>query len=302
MPIGSEIEKKTEDQSKNKSKSPEFHLTDPKFNFSELIISKNSLDDINSLINLQKNLKFIAEDMCFKGLMTYLTFYIKSVRSSWNRKTIYAHAIANKLGKKILSVDYSEIESKYVGETPKNLKKVFDFASNSDDCIIFFDEADAMLSKRVTNMSSSTDTSVNQTRSVLLNILNDFKGYLIFATNFVSNYDPAFMRRINRHIHIDLPDSEARHKLFERYIPKKYHSSIELSTLSAESEGMSPADIKKSTLLAAYSAVESKSFSINNDIIITEISKIKQSKNANLSNAETFTRILSKEEASQIIK
>lgn len=303
MPIGSEIEKKTEDQSKNKSKSPDFHLTDPKFNFSELIISKNSLDDINSLINLQKNLKFIAEDMCFKETHDLSDSFILNLYGPpGTGKTSIAHAIANKLGKKILSVDYSEIESKYVGETPKNLKKVFDFASNSDDCIIFFDEADAMLSKRVTNMSSSTDTSVNQTRSVLLNILNDFKGYLIFATNFVSNYDPAFMRRINRHIHIDLPDSEARHKLFERYIPKKYHSSIELSTLSAESEGMSPADIKKSTLLAAYSAVESKSFSINNDIIITEISKIKQSKNANLSNAETFTRILSKEEASQLIK
>lgn len=303
MPIGSEIEKKSEDHSKNESKSLEFHLTDPKFTFSELIISQSSLSDINSLINLQKNLKFIAEDMGFKDTHDLSDSFILNLYGPpGTGKTSIAHAIANKLGKKILSVDYSEIESKYVGDTPKNLKRVFEFASNSDDCIIFFDEADAMLSKRVTNMSSSTDTSVNQTRSVLLNILNDFKGYLIFATNFVSNYDPAFMRRINRHIYIGLPDKEARHKLFERYIPKKYHSGIEFPILSAESEEMSPADIKKSTLLAAYSAVENNNFIINNDIIIKEISKIKQSKKANSSTTETFTRTLSKEEASQLIK
>jgi len=77
-------------------------------------------------------------------------------------KTMAAHAMAHAFSKKLLIVDYSQIESKYVGDTPKNLKKIFDFAKHID-CVIFFDEADAILSKRVTNMSSATDTSVNQT-------------------------------------------------------------------------------------------------------------------------------------------
>ena len=77
-------------------------------------------------------------------------------------KSVTAHAIAAQLGRDILTVDYSQIESKYVGETSKNLTEMFDYAKKSE-AIIFFDEADALLSKRVNNMSSSTDVSVNQT-------------------------------------------------------------------------------------------------------------------------------------------
>lgn len=99
-----------------------------------------------------------------------------------------AHAIANALGKRMLPVDYAEIESKYVGETAKNLTALFRVAAEHE-AIIFFDEADALLSKRVSNMSSATDVSVNQTRSVLLTLLNDYKGIVLFATNYIHNYD-----------------------------------------------------------------------------------------------------------------
>lgn len=87
-----------------------------------------------------------------------------------------AHAIAKELNKKIICVNYADIESKYVGETSKNLTSLFDYAKEND-FVIFFDEADALLSKRVTNMSSSTDVSVNQTRSVLLTFVNDSLGH-----------------------------------------------------------------------------------------------------------------------------
>ena len=72
---------------------------------------------------------------------------------------------------KILDVaNYADIESKYVGETPKNIRKAFEAAAATNS-ILFFDEADAILSKRVTNMSSATDVSVNQTRSVMLMVI-----------------------------------------------------------------------------------------------------------------------------------
>jgi SpoVK/Ycf46/Vps4 family AAA+-type ATPase len=76
-----------------------------------------------------------------------------------------AHAIAEQLGRQILTVDYSQIESKYVGETSKNLVAMFNYAKESKS-VIFFDEADALLSKRVTDMSSSTDVTRMKTRSV----------------------------------------------------------------------------------------------------------------------------------------
>ena len=98
------------------------------------------------------------------------------LRRAGTGKTMAAHAIANALHKEMICVNYADIESKYVGETSKNLTNLFHTASEKD-IIIFFDEADALLSKRVTNMSSSTDVSVNQTRSVLLTLLNDYEAW-----------------------------------------------------------------------------------------------------------------------------
>lgn len=135
-------------------------------------------------------------------------------------KTMAAHAITSALEKQMICVDYAEIESKYVGETSKNLSRLFQTAKEQD-AVIFFDEADALLSKRVTNMTSATDVSVNQTRSVLLNLLNQYQGVILFATNFIQNFDAAFLRRIKYHIPFHLPDEAMRERLWRMYIPEK---------------------------------------------------------------------------------
>lgn len=124
-------------------------------------------------------------------------------------KTMAAHAIASYLHRRILIVNYADIESKFVGKTPKNIRRAFEAAAETGS-ILFFDEADAILSRRVTSMTSSTDVSVNQTRSVMLMLLNDYQDFVIFATNFIENFDPAFMRRISTHIKFELPDYDCR--------------------------------------------------------------------------------------------
>lgn len=126
------------------------------------------------------------------------------------------HAIANGLGKKLVCVNYADIESKYVGDTGKNLISLFQFAEEKD-CIIFLDEADALLSKRVTDMSRSTEVSVNQTRSVLLTQLNEYKVMVIFVTNFISSYDNAFMRRIQFYVKFNLPNKRMLRELWDIY-------------------------------------------------------------------------------------
>ena len=218
-------------------------------------------------------------------------------------KTITAHAIARKFGKKLLLVDYSEIESKYVGETPKNIKKVFDFAQK-EDCIIFFDEADAILSRRVTNMQNATDTSVNQTRSVLLNILNDFEGDLIFATNFISNYDPAFMRRISKHVFFDLPDESSRRMLLEKYLPLPSRGFLNLESIAKETtEGLSAADIEKMALMAAFQACAADRLVLTENDIANQAQLIIKSKKENEHAASiTTTRIVSEDYAKRQIK
>ena len=92
-----------------------------------------------------------------------LNFYGKSGTG----KSMTAEAIAKELGKKVYHINYSELESKYVGETPKNIRKAFANAAR-DDAVLIFDEADSFLGKRLTSVTQSADYGVNITRSVLL--------------------------------------------------------------------------------------------------------------------------------------
>lgn len=289
MPIGNRIfpeENKTVSPDKSKKEDPKnketyFDLSDPKYSLSDIIANPQTLNEIKSLIAFKRDFDKVFNEMGFSSTHKYAKkFIINFYGPPGTGKTITAHAIAKEFGKKLLAVDYSEIESKYVGETPKNIKKIFDFAKDKN-CIIFFDEADAILSRRVTNMQNATDTSVNQTRSVFLNILNDFEGDMIFATNFISNYDPAFMRRISKHIYFELPDFNCRKNLFAKYIPLGSHDNVNFNRIAEKSSDLSAADIEKVTLLAAFSACNKGRLNLIDSDIETQIKLVMKSKKEN---------------------
>lgn len=200
-------------------------------------------------------------------------------------KTLVAHAIAHYLQKKILVVNYADIESKFVGETPKNLKKVFETAVQTDS-ILFFDEADAMLSRRVTNMNNATDTSVNQTRSVLLTLLNDYQGIVIFATNYISNYDPAFMRRILAHIEFELPNEDMRKLIYKKLIPFQLPNNININEVAKKYEGLSGSDISNAILIAAFKGAQTAEQFVNQNLLEEALEDIKKSQQANENQSE----------------
>lgn len=287
MPIGRKLETSKEDENNTKKSTISFESEIPKYTLDEIIVSKETEKNILSIIALKKHHYRVFNDMGFSSTHKLSRkFIVNFYGPPGTGKTITAHAIANAFNKKILIVDYSQIESKYVGDTPKNLKKLFDFAID-DNCLIFFDEADAILSRRVTNMQSATDTSVNQTRSVLLNILNEYDGDVIFASNFITNYDPAFMRRISKHIEFHLPDNKARHELFKKYIPASLLSNIDIEFLVSISEGVSAADIETATLLSGFSAASKGNDKLNTEDINEQIISIKKSKEEN--NRKNYT-------------
>lgn len=296
MPIGQPINLSNNSPKILKEKDNYFELIEPKYDLHDVIVSLNTLQEIKSLISLKKDFDKVFKDMGFEETHKYSKkFIVNFYGEPGTGKTITAHAIAKEFNKKILLVDYSQIESKYVGDTPKNLKKVFDFAK-TEDCLIFFDEADAILSRRVTNMQSATDTSVNQTRSVLLNILNEFEGDVIFATNFISNYDPAFMRRISKHVLFELPDLEARIRIFGKYIPKKIINHLDVYSLAVKFGGLSAADIEKGVLMAAFQASSVGRSTIHQDDVIYQMSLILKSKIDNSGLLASVTkRIVSKD-------
>jgi len=128
-------------------------------------------------------------------------------------KTLTATLLAKATSCEIYRVDLSMIVSKYIGETEKNLSKVFDAASYKN-WILFFDEADALFGKR-TAASSSNDRHANQQTGYLLQRIEDFPGMVILATNLKANMDEAFTRRFQAMIHFSIPAPEQRLQLWK---------------------------------------------------------------------------------------
>jgi SpoVK/Ycf46/Vps4 family AAA+-type ATPase len=116
-------------------------------------------------------------------------------------QTLAAQAIARQLGLALVHVDLSALVSKYIGETEKNLQRIFDSA-NPQDSLLFFDEADALFGKR-TEVKDSHDRYANIDTDDLLQRIEAFGGLVILASNMKSALDSAFVRRI-RHV-IDFP-------------------------------------------------------------------------------------------------
>lgn len=291
MGIGNRItpedEKRAEAEVKSAKKnvketSIEFFPEEPKYSFDEIILPQSVKDKILDVANYAENSKKVFEEW---GLQKV---YKQSKRIGINLygapgtgKTMAAHAIAKHLGRKILAVNYADIESKYVGETPKNIRKAFEAAAATNS-ILFFDEADAILSKRVTNMSSATDVSVNQTRSVMLMVMNDYQDFIIFATNFIENFDPAFMRRISTHIEFQLPDLECRKKLWQHYILPTMPNNIDIDEIAEKYEEISGSDISNAVLMAAFKAARQNAELVDKKFVFEAIEETLASKNANV--------------------
>ncbi|CAN5446987.1 hypothetical protein BH23BAC3_BH23BAC3_07680 [soil metagenome] len=134
-------------------------------------------------------------------------------------KTLTATLLGKYTGREVFRVDLSTIVSKYIGETEKNLEKLFTKASNKD-WILFFDEADALFGKR-TEVSDSHDRYANQEVSYLLQRVETFNGLVILSSNYKSNIDDAFLRRFNAILKFTLPDAHERRRIWETSLPKK---------------------------------------------------------------------------------
>lgn len=135
-------------------------------------------------------------------------------------KTLAATLLGKKNDMDVYRVDLSMIVSKYIGETEKNLAKVFDMAENRN-WILFFDEADALFGKR-TSTNTSNDRHANQEVAYLLQRIEDFPGTVILATNLKSNIDEAFSRRFQSVVYFPMPDEELRRSLWLGMLPAKW--------------------------------------------------------------------------------
>jgi AAA+ superfamily predicted ATPase len=170
-------------------------------------------------------------------------------------KTICAEAIAHSLGRPLLLVRYAELESLWMGETPKNVAAIFRTARD-ERAVLLFDEADAIAARRSTAVDHGFQRESNTVVSVLLQELEWYNGVVIFATNLAANFDPAFERRIRTHVLFEMPGEAERALIWRVQLhPARtpLAADVDFQVLARRYE-VSGGDIRNAVLKAALAA------------------------------------------------
>ncbi|MBU2569110.1 MAG: ATP-binding protein [Gammaproteobacteria bacterium] len=141
-------------------------------------------------------------------------------------KTLTATLLGKQTGKDVFRIDLSRVVSKYIGETEKNLSRLFDKAENKD-WILFFDEADALFGKR-TDIRDAHDKYANQEVAYLLQRIENYNGLVILASNQRANIDEAFVRRFQAIIHFPMPGADERYEIWRKTIPEQLEVHIDI--------------------------------------------------------------------------
>ncbi len=170
-------------------------------------------------------------------------------------KTICAEAIAHALGRRLLVVRYAEVESMWVGETPKHVAELFRTA-REENAVLFFDEADGIASRRSTSLDQGATREANTVVNVLLTELESCRGIVIFATNLAANFDPAFERRIRTQVMFGMPNAAERERIWRVQVHPRLtplHDDVDFRQL-AERHEATGGDIRNAVLKAATAA------------------------------------------------
>ena len=171
-------------------------------------------------------------------------------------KTMSAEVIAGELGLDLYAVNLATVVDKYVGETEKNLERIFSEADGSD-AILLFDEADALFGKR-SEVSDARDRYANIEVAYLLQRMESFDGLAILATNLRSNVDDAFARRLDAIVEFPLPDAEHRRTMWHQCLGDRLPRAADVDLdFCADAFELSGGNIRSIALTAAYTAAES---------------------------------------------
>ncbi len=193
-----------------------YAASEPRYSFEQVILPNEVVEKIENAIGVLEVEWKVFDEWGLRSIIPECGTALNFFGPPGTGKSMAAEAVARKLGKKIIKATYADIESKYHGEGPKMVKAIFK-AAEREDAVLFLDESDSLLSKRLTNTNEGTAQAINSMRSQLLISLENHKGLVVFATNLVVNYDKAFLSRL---INIEFvnPSPEDREKIWNVHL------------------------------------------------------------------------------------
>lgn len=225
----------------------------PLFDFDFLVISEEARDGLMSAADLIQLEELVFDRWNLRSIEPFPRAALNFHGPPGTGKTLAAHAVASYLGKPILLASYAQVESKYVGDGSKNVEAVFS-AAERDGAVLFLDEADSLLSKRLTEVTQGAEQAINSMRSQLLICLERYTGVVIFSTNLVENYDRGFQTRM-RHVYFPMPDRELRGEIWKRHLPAQLPLARDVDCGGlADIEDLCGRDIKNAVIDAALRA------------------------------------------------
>jgi hypothetical protein len=201
------------------------HLADriePAFSLADIVLPPDRARQLDEIVDSVRFASTVLDAWRFRDQLPYgrgVTALLHG--ASGTGKTMAAHGIASALGIQILRVDLSRVVSKYIGDTEKNIDRVFVDAQRSGAAILI-DEADALLGKR-SEVKDAHDRYANIEVAYLLQRMEAFDGLAILTTNMRQSLDAAFLRRLRFIVDFPRPDAEAREKIWRRCLPAEAH-------------------------------------------------------------------------------
>ncbi len=230
----------------------------PLYRWEDIVLPSEPLAQLQELCNQVKHRHLVYQTWGFerklslgKGLNVLFS------GSPGTGKTMAAEVIANELQLDLYRIDLSQIVSKYIGETEKNLDRIFT-AAESSNAILLFDEADALFGKR-SEVKDAHDRYANLEVAYLLQKMEAYDGITILTTNLRQNLDEAFNRRIRFMIEFPFPEAEDRYQIWQNSLPKELPlaSDVNLDRL-AQQFRLTGGNIRNIALAAAFLAAEAE--------------------------------------------
>ncbi|MFK0730899.1 MAG: AAA family ATPase [Gloeotrichia echinulata HAB0833] len=233
---------------------------EPKYTWDDIILPVDHKTQLREICNQTKYRNLVLNEWGFerklslgKGLNVLFS------GSPGTGKTMAAEVIAKELQLDLYQIDLSQIVSKYIGETEKNLNRIFTAAANAN-AILLFDEADALFGKR-SETRDAHDRYANIEISYLLQKMEEYEGLAILTTNLRSNMDEAFVRRLRFIIEFPFPNEQQRRQIWEKVWPLQTPCSPDLNLdFLAHRFDISGAHIRNIALAAAFLAADNGKF------------------------------------------
>jgi SpoVK/Ycf46/Vps4 family AAA+-type ATPase len=236
----------------------------PSYTWNDIVLPEDRFEQLKDIVNHARHKALVFDSWGFGRKLSYgKGLNVLFTGPSGTGKTMSAEIMAADLGLHLYKIDLARVVSKFIGETEKNLSKIFEEAETSN-AILFFDEADALFGKR-SEVHDAHDRYANIETSYLLQRMEEYEGIIILATNFRRNMDDAFVRRIQYAVEFPFPEKHDRREIWTKTWPHELPLSddIDFDFLAGRFE-MSGGNIKNICLNSAFiAAADGKTVTMN---------------------------------------